>query len=250
VESDVVAAPGKDVVTMASPLRAIVFDVDGTLYDQAPVRRAMFLRLMRFTLTHPAAGLRTLRMLRAYRKAQETLRHQSLGDDGMAAVQERLAAQAAGFTPDEVRACVSQWMERAPLDVLGEARRDGLMEALDAGRRRGLRFGVCSDYPAQAKLRALGLDTRFDVVVCAQDADVKRFKPDPRGLLVAASKLGVSPQETLYVGDRPDVDAVAADRAGMPSIILTSHTNTRRAGSSPAFYTCRALAEALDQEVL
>jgi HAD superfamily hydrolase (TIGR01509 family) len=250
-------------VTAETPLRAIVFDVDGTLYDQAPVRRAMFLRLMRFALSHPAEGLRTVRMLRAYRQAQETLRRRSHdedqreashppadGHDDVAGEQERLAARDAGFTPDEVRACVSKWMEREPLEVLGEARRDGLMEALAAGRRRGLRFGVCSDYPAEAKLRALGVHALFDVVVCAQDADVKRFKPDPRGLLVAASKLGVSPQETLYVGDRPEVDAVAADRAGMPSIILTTRTNTRRSGSSPAHYTCRALAEALDREDL
>ena len=55
-------------------LKAIIFDVDGTLYTQAPLRRAMALRLMRHALAHPVAGSEAVRALRAFRQAQEHLR--------------------------------------------------------------------------------------------------------------------------------------------------------------------------------
>jgi len=80
---------------------------------------------------------------------------------------------------------------------------------------------VVSDYPAGAKLESIGLRDIFDVTICAQDPDVGLFKPDPRGLIIAAGRLGVAPSEALYVGDRPEVDAVAAERAEMACAIIS-----------------------------
>ncbi|MGH7294889.1 MAG: hypothetical protein ACRELB_08150, partial [Polyangiaceae bacterium] len=57
-----------------SKLTAIVFDVDGTLYAQGGLRRAMLLRLAAHALSSPFGGLAALRALRAYRHAQELLR--------------------------------------------------------------------------------------------------------------------------------------------------------------------------------
>jgi FMN phosphatase YigB (HAD superfamily) len=68
---------------------------------------------------------------------------------------------------------------------------------------------------------------------------------------VTAERLGVTAGETLFVGDRPDVDAVAADRAGIASVMVVRRAfpaPTRRPGL--ARYTCRALAEALTREDL
>jgi HAD superfamily hydrolase (TIGR01509 family) len=234
----------------SSRLKAIVFDVDGTLYDQTRVRLGMLARLMAFTARYPTYGWQAIRILREFRKAQETLRHrESVGDTGVAQAEE--VARRLGVGIDDVRRCVMRWMEHEPLDLLSGARRDGVMEAIAAARDRGIRLGVCSDYPADAKLAAMHLHGVFEVVVCAQDADVQSFKPDPRGLLVAAKRLRVHPSETLFVGDRPDVDAVAAERAGIASVIVVGRWfahRTRRPG--PARYTCRALAEALITEDL
>ncbi len=59
-------------------LRALIFDVDGTLYEQAPVRRIMLYRILRANLTSPRQGMITLQALRSYRKAHEELRHSLL----------------------------------------------------------------------------------------------------------------------------------------------------------------------------
>ena len=69
---------------------------------------------------------------------------------------------------------------------------------------------MLSDYQAMPKLRALGIADLFDEVLSAQDPDIGVFKPDPRGLEVALQRLDVRPAEALYVGDRVEVDAIAA----------------------------------------
>jgi FMN phosphatase YigB (HAD superfamily) len=57
-------------------------------------------------------------------------------------------------------------------------------------------------------------------VLCAQEPEIGVFKPDPRGLEVALQRLAVTAPEALYVGDRAEVDAVAATAAGVRCAIL------------------------------
>jgi HAD superfamily hydrolase (TIGR01549 family) len=199
---------------------AIVFDVDGTLYRQSGVRRGMLLRLLRAHAGRPAEGVRTMRALRAYRRAQEHMRDAAERHGAAAEGQLRLACEWTGLEAATVGACVERWMEREPLDLVGRATRAGVAEFLAAAQERGVRLAVLSDYPPRAKLVAMGIERYFEVAVCAQDAEVRAFKPDPRGIEVALEKLGVSQARALYVGDRPEVDAAAAARAGVPCVII------------------------------
>lgn len=204
-------------------VRAILLDVDGTLYDQRRLRRAMLGRLLRFTAGSPRAGTRVLRALRAYRHAQERLRLAPPDGDvivDVAAAQLADAAARSGVPDVEVRAAVARWMDDAPLDLLARVARPGLAAFLRAAAERGVPVGVVSDYPAAAKLRALGVAELVRCVVCAQDADVGCFKPHPRGLLAGARRLGVPPEAVLYVGDRAGVDGAAARAAGMRCVIV------------------------------
>jgi HAD superfamily hydrolase (TIGR01509 family) len=182
-------------------LKAIVFDLDGTLYRQEPLRRAMLVQLLRGHALRPLAGLRTMRLLGAYRRAQEHLRESAAGAAerlNVAEAQLQLACDWTRAEPDFARQC----------------------EFLRACQARDIRLGVLSDYPAAAKLEALALGEYFDVVVTAQSPDVGVFKPHPRGLLVTLERLSVRPSESLYVGDRAEVDAAAADAAGVPCVIV------------------------------
>jgi phosphoglycolate phosphatase/putative hydrolase of the HAD superfamily len=119
-------------------------------------------------------------------------------------------------------------MDEAPLPYLRGRVQPGAVEFLNAARGQGLRLAVLSDYPAAAKLKALGLDQPFDLVLSAQDPSVGVFKPNPRGLLAIAEQFGLRPEECLYIGDRPEVDAAAATAAGMPSLILNSEVDFPR----------------------
>jgi FMN phosphatase YigB (HAD superfamily) len=112
-------------------------------------------------------------------------------------------------------------MEREPLPLLARCLQPGLFQFLQRSKESGIRLAVLSDYPAQAKLEAMGLSEFFEVVVTAQSTDVGTFKPDPRGMRVVLERLGVGPEEVLSIGDRPDVDAPTAAALGIACFILS-----------------------------
>jgi HAD superfamily hydrolase (TIGR01549 family) len=201
-------------------LNALVFDIDGTLYRQGPLRRAMLMHLLGRHLGHPVRGWQTMKVLRAYRHAQESLRAGTVTSD-IAAAQITLTCDRTLVDRGTVIDWVTRWMEQEPLRFLPRCLQPGLIEFLQTAKKRGLRLGVLSDYPAESKLEALGLSGIFDVVLSAQAPEVNVFKPDPRGLLVAMERLGAARADSLYIGDRVDVDAAMADAAGVRCAIVT-----------------------------
>lgn len=206
----------------AVPIQAIIFDLDGTLYAQRRVRARMLLELAGGFFGDPRGCYKVGRFLLAYRRAQEELRRL---DAHRAKDQLWLACQKTG-TADQAWASriVDEWMDQRPLRFLSQAIRPGLTTFLAKARRRGIKLGLCSDYPAERKLHALGLSGAFDVVVSAQDPAIDCFKPNPAGLLSVMSELGVRPDKAAYVGDRTDVDGETARRAGVQAYILSSTT--------------------------
>lgn len=193
----------------------LIFDVDGTLYRQAPVRRGMALRLLSYSIRNPLAGLKTAAFLRRYRRAQERLR-----ETGSCQDQLQAACRHSGVELDWGEGCVREWIERRPLDLVARAIYPGLAALLIRAAERGIKLAVVSDYPAQEKLRALGLDRYFRCVVSPPDSRVRRFKPDPGGILAVLGELKIGAAEAVYIGDRPEVDGEAARRAGVPCIIV------------------------------
>jgi HAD superfamily hydrolase (TIGR01549 family) len=206
-------------VAPATRIRAVLFDVDGTLYYQRPVRLRMAIELGMLAFTRPLHAPTTWRALREYRNAQETLRTQPEGADG--ARQIALAAERAGVSAAHVAAIVEEWMIERPLKYLAGCRAHGLVELLDFLRAKRVRVGILSDYPAAKKLDALGIRQYFSLVLCGGDPDVGAFKPNPRGFLAASERWHLDPTEILYVGDRPDADGAGAAAANMPVAIVT-----------------------------
>jgi putative hydrolase of the HAD superfamily len=95
---------------------------------------------------------------------------------------------------------------------------DGAAEMLERLRGRGLRTGIVSnfDHRLPAVLEALALAPLFDLVVLP--GDVGAAKPDARIFVHALQRLGLRPEEAVYVGDDADDDIAAAERAGLRAI--------------------------------
>ena len=96
---------------------------------------------------------------------------------------------------------------------------EGGGEMLTELERRGLHWGIVTNKPGwltDPLLVAMNLHTRARAVVSG-DTFPER-KPHPRGLLHAAQVMGVKPSECVYVGDA-ERDAQAAQAAGMYSLI-------------------------------
>lgn len=200
-----------------SRVRAVVFDVDGTLYDQRILRRRMWNALLRHCMRDPRT-LGTLRVLKTFREIREELADEEAED--VAVEQYARPARRLGVPPERVQAVVERWMHEHPLAYLPSCRFDGLDRLFEGLRRSGRPVAILSDYPSEAKLRALGLEA--DVHVSALDPAVNRLKPHPRGLQHVIERLGLTAQDCLFIGDREERDGVCARRAGVPYLLKVS----------------------------
>jgi len=205
-----------------SRVRLVVFDVDGTLYDQRQLHRRICLSLMRHCVARPR-DLRLLRTLQVFRRLREELAEEASQDIGRLQY-ERPAVQLR-TSPDVVRAAVEHWMHEHPLFYLRRYRYPGIERVFEILRASGRTTAIFSDYPAEAKMRVLGL--RADLYVSAIDADVQRLKPHPLGLRLILERVGATPEESLYIGDRDDRDGECARRLGVHFLLRTRNATGR-----------------------
>jgi HAD superfamily hydrolase (TIGR01549 family) len=215
---DAVRLPLVSPVPGTGPIAAVLFDLDGTLYRQRPVRARMAWELALSTIFAPAGAVGRWRGLQAFRQAQESMRQG--GAPATLAAQIATAAASSGIAEDRLRALVDEWMFERPSRFLARYLAEGTRSLLDFLDSRGIPVGLFSDYPAASKLRGLDLEGRFSPIVCSTDAAVGAFKPDPRGFHHACRTWNLDPSQVLFVGDRIEVDAIGAAAAGMPCVIV------------------------------
>jgi putative hydrolase of the HAD superfamily len=197
-------------------VRAVVFDVDGTLYDQASMRRRMGMALILHCLRHPLEW-RLLRTVQTFREVREALGEEEVGD--VARLQYSRPAERLRIDPASVRQVAEYWLGERPLAHLRACRAPGIDELFKALRETGRKIAVFSDYSIEDKLQALELEA--DLCVSALDPDVDRLKPNARGLERILERLALPPDACVMIGDRDDRDGEAARRVGMPFVRKT-----------------------------
>jgi putative hydrolase of the HAD superfamily len=96
-------------------------------------------------------------------------------------------------------------------------------------KAQGLRIGLLSNIPTEVR----------DYVVARQkwikdyhhrtfSCDLKCAKPEPQIYLECVAGLGVTPQETIFIDDRPN-NAAGAAKLGLHAVLHNSETETRQA---------------------
>lgn len=184
----------------------VVFDMDGTLYDQRPLRMRMLGMLAKEIIR--SRSLAVPRILAAFRRRRE-----ELGEARALDFAER-QYDLPGHSPEVVCALVAEWMLQRPLPFLALYRTPGVERLFDALMARNA-VALFSDYPVADKLASLGLSTAFSVT----PEEVGRLKPDPAGLIRLIEEARTVPSRTLMIGDRADRDGEAARRAGVAALI-------------------------------
>lgn len=175
-------------------VRAVMFDVDGTLLDSVPA----YYEIARLA-AEPFGYAVTMEQIRhSLSTAQSFWRAvvpEGLGD--REARVKTMSATARREWPRVLRECARPF--------------EHVRVALAGLHARGLKLGIVTSAQGEVVdvLRAYGLADFFDAIVTG--SDVTRRKPDPEGLVRCLAMLGVDAGEALYVGDTPlDVDASKA----------------------------------------
>jgi len=182
-------------------VRAVLFDLDGTLADTAPdlggavnrMREKRGMEALALDLLRPFASSGARGMLGVgFEATPATPGYELLRDEFLAEYESALDRDSRLF--------------------------DGVAECLAALRAMGLRWGIVTNKAERFTVpvvAGLGLSAGAAVVIAGDTTAYA--KPHPAPLLEACRRLGVLPHEAIYVGD--DLrDMQAARAAGMPCI--------------------------------
>lgn len=200
--------------------KAVLFDVDGTLYDQDRLRLIMAAKIIFTSAASPFKAQKNIRIIKSYRAAQEILRKKKQHFDDLYDEQIRLTCELSRSDFNTVKNIVHKWFETIPLNVITSCKRSYLESTFEWLSKNNIKTGLFSDYFCNEKAVALNIDKYVSVSVSSMDRNIGVFKPDPKGFLVAAEKLGFKPEDILFVGDRVEVDVVGANNAGMRAALL------------------------------
>ncbi|MDB5261440.1 MAG: family hydrolase [Adhaeribacter sp.] len=196
-------------------IKAVIFDVDGTLYTQSKLRKKMLFALLAYYAVRPWR-LKEMLLLQHFRQEREK-RPGDAGPD-LENAQYLWCAQRGNYEVAKIKKVVDQWIFNYPNRYLASCTYPGTQSFFEVLKQNGIKIAIYSDYKAHDKLKAMGLPA--DLIVSSTDPEIDRLKPDPKGLLYIAEKLQLAPQACLFIGDRPELDGECAIRAKMPYRIV------------------------------
>ena len=176
--------------------KAIVLDMDGTLYYQIPLRICMAFELLFYYVCH-LNKISDLIAVYKYRKKNE---------------EGELQKQTSNITV---------WMQEKPKKYVRFFRDKKLIKIAQTMQQRGVKIVVYSDYPLKEKLEVLS-PFKPDFAFSAADAEIQCLKPNNKGLLHIVNVLNIAVEDIIFIGDRFEKDAVCAKKTEMDYIILSS----------------------------
>ncbi len=190
-------------------IRAITFDVDGTLTDAKALRWPMLWR-----------NWHRLRVLRVGMRVREELRRETFASGAaMRTIEAERVAARLDCGVDTARKALDAVFDASMTAALRGQPVADVRAALQQLRARGIAIAAISDRRIDDKLMAIGLhDLPWVARISADDVGV--LKPHTALMSLACAQLHVQPSEVVHVGDRDDTDGALARACGARFVLV------------------------------
>jgi HAD superfamily hydrolase (TIGR01509 family) len=223
-------------------LRAVLFDVDDTLFDRTRAQNDL-VRELAHRLDDLFAGIPFERTREAFFESDR--RVNQLMDsgkivEGARAERSRLFLGLLHLDESAAGRVTDEYMKLYPeinVPVKGSVQTLGFLH----GRYQ---LGVVSNGFVDIqhhKLESLGIARLFDCVVLSDELGIR--KPDPRIFEEALKRLGRTPDECLYVGDSCRYDVAGARNAGIRTCWFNPEGARRPPGESEPEFEIHSFSE-------
>jgi HAD superfamily hydrolase (TIGR01549 family) len=223
----------------ASPIKAVLFDLDDTLWPIAPViSRAEIVLYDWLKANVPTTASRfSIDSMRARRLALMATDPRYQVD--MWALRHAVLREALAECGDDVAHA------DAAMEIFSIARNEvtPFDDVLPSLHRLADKVALGSISNGFADLHAIGMAGHFQVSIAAHSCGTA--KPDPAIFNMACDALQVAPAEAVYVGDDLLLDVVASQQAGLRAVWMNRFARTAPAHIGPDA-ECTSLLELED----
>ena len=192
-------------------LKAIIIDVDGTLYNQTKLRKKMFYALLKYYSIRPLQ-LKDLLILYHFR-AERDKRSGYCGTD-LDNEQYEWCAEKVTASLDRIKRVVAKWIFEFPTTYLLSCRFESVSEVMELLKKKKIKIAVYSDYQATDKLKYLQINA--NLIVASTDAIINCMKPAPKALQYILNEFEVKAGDCLFIGDRDELDGACAASMSIP----------------------------------
>jgi len=223
---------------MTTRLRAIGFDLDNTLYDQAQHMRSFFRVAAKHVALHRNESASVIEATFVDVWMRRTSYYSKLFDE----VLEILG----GIDKDMVGDLVSLYHQhRAELTLF-----DGVSDMLNRLRDRLSLFMITDGNPQmqRAKVESLRLSASFDELIFTGTFGKEWSKPALHSYVRVLLRFGGEPADYLYVGDNPNCDFYGARQLGMRTARVMTEPFARVVPESDAYAADITLTKTTDVE--
>lgn len=185
--------------------RAVIFDIDGTLYPIKYLNR----QFRKLYFSHPIITSNFFKARKLIRVKNSQLEYEQTNREEFLKLQAECIGKGKNYF-DVFYKGLSRKRKLVPYN--------GIENLLIELKSKGITLGVLSDFPVETKLKELGLDEYFNIKLSTED--VGFLKPDIRAFKYLKKNLAVAPQECVYVGDSVTKDINGSKNAGFTPLLI------------------------------
>lgn len=233
-------------------IKAILFDINGTLIDiNTDETNEEIFRGISHILTYQGISMHRWEVRDEYYRIMESQRKTSQEKypefDVVEVFRELLKRRVSGTPP--LPADKLQWLPVFLAETYRGISRNRLQVypgVVDVLKQLRPRFKLAAISDAQSawcrpEMRAVGLEGYFDPIVVSGDFGYR--KPDPRLFTTALSAMGVSPENTLFVGNDMFRDVYGGQQRGLKTVFFSSNQGRKLADGVTPDYIISQFAE-------